>query len=135
MACPCFIPEIRVRAEGRFPLGDAHLGQCGADSKETYSPPEDRQLELCNRGYARGPCERFPAQVVADAYRFSVVEDRGETVRVVWVAEREHSPVEHGVMEFVERIGLAPGADPLTAQAQAFAEGYLRRRGVSKVSG
>src|SRR5215468_2355891 len=104
MACPFFIPENPITADGRFPLGDAYLGRCVA-GEESHFPTESQQRELCNCGYARGRCSRFPVDS-ADAYRFSVVEDLGEAIRIVWVAEREHAPLEHGSVNFPAGSGV-----------------------------
>jgi hypothetical protein len=89
-------------------------------------PSEARQFELCNRGYARGVCECFPAEAAADAVRFSVASEADGRVRLVWVHERDHAPVEHG--ELVCAAGRVEGASGLLeAQARAFAESFRRR--------
>ena len=114
------MPEIPVPAEGRVPLGDAYRGSCHSNPSEAYVPAEARQHELCNFGYARGRCERFHGEV--DAVRFSIAEDQ-----LIWVLEREHSPVEHGVLALDQPARNAV----LTAQARAFVENYRRMAGVA----
>jgi hypothetical protein len=116
VACPYFMPEAPLDAFGRHPLGQAYRGSCHADPAAAIEPPEALQRELCNYGYARGRCDRFPADAVADAVRFSMVEDR-----LIWVTEREHAPVEHGCEP-------PPGDELLAAQARVFVETYRRRR-------
>jgi hypothetical protein len=107
-------------------LGDAYAGVCLARAGEVVEPSESRQVELCNRGYARGACECFPAEAVADAVRFSVVSETDGRVRLVWVRERDHAPVEHG--EVVCAAGQVEGASGLLeAQARAFVESFRRR--------
>ena len=87
-------------------------------------------LERCNLGYARGlAC--FPAECEADASRFSVADDDGDTIAVQWCIERDHRPLRWGTANwnrssggFRERIG-----DPiLRGQLTAHAESYLAAR-------
>jgi hypothetical protein len=94
-----------------MPLGEAYSGLCHAVGE----PSEERRHELCNHGYARGQCEHFPASCLADAVRFSVICE--EPLRLVYILEKDHAPLEHG-----ER---APNAI-VAAQAQAFLASYAR---------
>ena len=109
----------------RLPLGDAYHGLCHAGA-EPFEPPDASQDELCNCGYARGRCDRFPAES-ADAVRFSVVSDDAERVRLVYILEKNHAPTEHGVIEYFRldsRIdGITGGI--LLLQSRAFIESYL----------
>lgn len=143
MACPFFDPQRRLEPGAwthlpRLPLGDACFGFCHA-AGASFTPPEERQRELCNRGYARGLCERFPASGAADAVRFSVVDDRGGRLRVVYVLERDHAPQSHGTLEF--QIAEFPAAeatlpvapDLLLRQARAFVGSYLKSVEDSKI--
>jgi hypothetical protein len=99
---------------------------CLAVPGEVVEPPEARQRDLCNRGYARGLCECFPDGAAADAVRFSVTGEEGDRMRLVWVREREHAPVEHGELVYV--AGQVEGASGLLeAQARAFVESFRRR--------
>jgi hypothetical protein len=107
-----------------MPLGASYLGVCRAagPSGDGQAPPEARQRELCNRGYARGECPCFPPDAPADAVRFSVVSEEPGHVRLLWVHERDHAPVAHGTLSYRDaRIEGAAGL--LAAQARAFWEG------------
>ena len=118
LPCPFFLPETPVHAEGRMPLGDEYRGSCHSNPSEPFVPEEARQHELCNFGYARGRCQRFHGDV--DAVRFSIAEDR-----LIWVLERDHAPIEHGLLAFDQ-----PARDDvLAAQAGVFVENYRRRLG------
>lgn len=130
MACPFFFPESVEAASGwarppRMPLGDIFLGHCCAVPNELMEPPEARQRDLCNRGYARGECSSFPADAPGDAVRFSIIGDDGGRIRMVYVIERNHVPVKHGPLEFAEVLTGAEGV--LAAQARAYVESYRRR--------
>ena len=135
MACPYFVPARRLEFTGwarppRLPLGDPWAGTCHARADETFEPLESQQREVCNCGYARGRCDRFPADAAADAVRFSMREDAGDRLRVVFVLEKEHAPVEHGVLEYTiegARVSGDPVSGALDPQARAFVESYLRR--------
>lgn len=140
MACPFFVP-LRRLDEGpdsgpwlnppRLPLGEAYRGTCLAQPGEPFEPPESAQRELCNCGYARGRCNRFPAGSRDDAVRFSVRIDMAGIVEVVYVFEKNHSPAEHGAFQYQIRearmIGL-PSNLGLEQQARAFLESYLGQR-------
>ena len=138
MACPFFLPLRRVDEADRWvhaprlPLGDFYRGVCRARPGEVVDPDESVQRELCNCGYARGRCERFPLDAAADAVRFSVTGESGDVVRIVYILERDHAPLDHGAMEYRVAEGAFASVDAselLLAQARAFVESYLRRRG------
>jgi hypothetical protein len=133
VACPFFMPIERL-AEGpwthspRVSLGDAYRGVCTASPMEPFiEPPEAAQRDLCNCGYARGRCDRFPGGEAVDAVRFSVISHADGRVRMIYVMEKNHAPHGHGVLEFPD--GDLPSAETqiLTRQACAFVESYLRR--------
>ena len=136
MACPFFVPSRRLEIAGwvrppRFPLGDPFGGACHAQPAEIVEPPEARQRELCNCGYARGRCDRFPGDSAGDAVRFSVTEDIASKVSVVYIVEKDHAPAEHGTLEYLiedARLDGPPISDILVQQALAFLESYLDRR-------
>jgi hypothetical protein len=113
MACPFFLPRVRLDDSAwdpppRMPLGAAWSGVCSLAPSEEI--PEPRLREMCNLGYARGICARFPPDAQADAHRFSF-QSNGE---VVYVIEKRHAPVKHGV-------STGTFADPvLEAQVTAF---------------
>jgi hypothetical protein len=118
----------------RFPLGDPFGGACHAHPAEIVEPPEARQRELCNCGYARGRCDRFPGDSPADAVRFSITDDTPNRLLMVYVVEKDHAPTEHGTLEYLIADARLEGpsiSDVLVQQARAFLESYLRRRAIS----
>ena len=115
----------------RLPLGDPYYGNCVALPADLFAAPEAVQRALCNCGYVRGSCVRFPGDAVADAVRFSVQAGAKGRVRMIYVLEKDHVPVEHGEMEYDASSKELTGRHasvPVEAQARAFAESYLRRR-------
>lgn len=136
MACPFFVPSRRLEIAGwvrppRLPLGDPFGGACHAHPADIVEPPEARQRELCNCGYARGRCDRFPGNTAADAVRFSVTEDTAARLSLVYVFEKDHAPVEHGTLEYSIPDARVDGphiSGILVQQARAFLESYLSRR-------
>jgi len=136
VACPFFVPSRRLDIAGwvrppRFPLGDPFAGACHAQPAEVIEPPETRQRELCNCGYARGRCDRFPGDSAADAVRFSVTDDTAARLVLVYVVEKDHAPAEHGTLEYAIDDARLDGphiSDVLVQQARAFLESYLSRR-------
>jgi hypothetical protein len=129
VACPFFLPGRRLGSGGwnpapRLPLGDAYGGSCQALTASPFDPPEEIQRDLCNSGYARTHCSHFPDNNAADAVRFSVTGDQDGRVTLVYILEKDHAPMEHGLMD-----EAATGAlEPLASQARAFVESYRRRR-------
>jgi hypothetical protein len=116
MACPLFLPE----------LSDSDKGHCAGDPAAII--PADILLRCCNRGYARGFCERA-AGSEADAMRFLVKSHRGGgTVVVAWSIERNHHPLAVGSFEVTETMTTER---PLERQARACAEAYLRQVGAA----
>ena len=132
MACPFFLP-VRMLDRGawtnppRLPLGEPYYGTCVARPSDPFSAPETVQRELCNCGYARGLCDRFPEDSAADAVRFSARSEAEGRVRLVYIVEKDHAPLEHGELEYDGAV-IGHGSELLHAQARAFAESYLRRR-------
>jgi|SRR5579862_8970322 len=112
----------------RLPLSDAFRGMCHARS-EPFEPPERSQRELCNCGYARGRCEHFPADTVADAIRFSILHEQDGVVRLVYIVEHDYAPAEHGTIEYSIAESRLSGqvSEVLAAQARAFLASYVRR--------
>lgn len=87
--------------------------------------------EVCNLGYGRAVCERFPRDSAAsDAIRFHIAKDDGELVKIQYVFERECWPAAHGSIECTVAHGaISTNADEiLRRQAEAFLESYIRRR-------
>lgn len=130
MACPFFDPQRRLDPgawthQPRLPLGDAYGGLCRA--REPFSPEEAHQREFCNRGYARGVCEHFPASRAADAVRFSVAAENDGFLRIVYILEKDHAPLSYGEIELSDKA-CAPDPDLPMRQARAFAESYFKAR-------
>lgn len=136
MACPFFVPSRRLELAGwvrppRFPLGDPFSGACHAQPADIVEPPEAHQRELCNCGYARTRCDRFPEGSAPDAVRFSVTGETVTRLSIIYVIEKDHAPVEHGTIEYGVEDARLEGpniSDVLVQQARAFLESYLRRR-------
>jgi hypothetical protein len=137
VACPFFAPSRRLETTGwirppRFPLGDSFAGACHAQPADIVEPPESQhQRDLCNCGYARDRCDRFPGNSAADAVRFSVTDDTPARLLVVYVVEKDHAPAEFGTLEYNvadARLDGSPLSDVLIQQARAFLESYLSRR-------
>jgi len=116
-------------------LGDSFGGACHAHPAEVIEPPEaQHQRDLCNCGYARGRCDRFPGGNAPDAVRFSVTDDTPARLLVVYVVEKDHAPAEFGTLEYLIADARLDGpviSDILALQARAFLESYLRRRALS----
>jgi len=63
--------------------------------------------------------------------RFSITEDTANRVRVIYVVEKDHAPVEHGTLEYLVDDARLEGpviSDVLVQQARAFLESYFRRK-------
>ncbi len=133
------MPSRRLEITGwvrppRFPLGDPFGGACHAHPADIIEPPEAHQRELCNCGYARGRCDRFPGDGAADAVRFSITDETPAKVALVYVVEKDHAPAEHGTLEYAiddARLEGPPISNVLMQQARAFLESYQRRRAKS----
>jgi len=134
MACPYFFPmEPRAQAgqDAMLPLGDAWAGVCRADPDRPWQPDEAILRPLCNLGYARGSCARFPAADGPDAVRFAVSDDDGACLRIYLVVERDHRPFAHGPLEYSRAKGAfaePPPDETISRQARAYVESYLRRK-------
>jgi hypothetical protein len=92
-------------------------------------------LECCNLGYARGKCARFPDSAAPDAVRFAISGDDNGIVRLRFVVERDHLPLQHGGLEYsVENGSFAGGGlgELLRRQAEAYLESYFRRKDCRK---
>jgi hypothetical protein len=127
MACPFFKPLRRLDSGGwtpapRLPLGGAWAGECVAGGAGELT--EAVQRDLCNCGYARGRCDRFPASAIADAVRFSAIGGHaaGDN-RLIYIFEKDHAPVEHGHIDAGHDL-----REPLASQARAFIESDRQRR-------
>jgi len=133
MACPYFYPVARFETSTwaippRLPLGDPYSCECRAGAA-AFQPEESRVREVCNLGYGRGCCDRFPESATADAVRFHVSKHRGKLIRIQYIFEKDCWPKEHGTLEYASAvISEGPDDEVLRRQASAFLESYLRRR-------
>ena len=137
MACPYFFPvrprdALAGRQNAMLPLGDLWSGECRAEPDRPCEAAETDLRPLCNLGYARGACVRFPAAPeLPDAVRFSVAADEGTLLRLYYVVERNHHPFAHGPLEYATDRGAfnsPPESGNLNRQALAYLESYLRRK-------
>jgi hypothetical protein len=136
MCCPYFSPigqrrEISVRS-AMLPLGDSWDGVCHARSSgDLWQPDEDTMLPLCNIGYVRGYCARFPQEDGPDAVRFVILGDDGCSIRLQYTIERDHYPYAQGRLEFSRDAGALAGTpvtELLARQAEAYIKSYRRRK-------
>lgn len=134
MACPYFFPLARFESNPwaippRLPLGDPYAGECRA-SGDTFQPDETRVRQVCNLGYGRACCDRFPQSSEADAVRFHIAQDAGTPIRIQYIFEKDCWPKEYGAFECANAaVASGPENEILRKQAGAFLESYLRRRG------
>jgi len=131
MACPLFLPGAPL--DGFAPeatsLGELYDGRCSADTGVVVPPGTLRRC--CNRGYARNVCA--PAATSgADAFRFLVKADDGDTVTVAWSTERNHLPLAVGSTAVTATP--ASSAEPLELQARACAAAYRRLAGKKAIA-
>src|SRR5690242_18459010 len=130
MSCPYFHPIEPRTADARaamLPLGGLWAGMCEARPDESCRPEETAVRPLCNLGYARGQCSRFPAEDPGpDAVRFTIRRDEGRLVQLSYVLERNHHPFAHGSLEYSrdsEGFTESPhsgGTALLSRQAEAY---------------
>ena len=115
-----------------LPLGGLWRGVCRATPDRPWAPDSSDAERLCNLGYARGICARFPQDDGADAVRFAINRDDGATLRIYYAAERDHHPFAHGPLEYScasASLADAPAiGEILRAQAEAYAASFLRRK-------
>jgi hypothetical protein len=137
VACPFFDPlEARTptgaQSTATLPLGDAWSGFCCAQPGVPVTPDPAVERQFCNLGYARHSCSRFPASAAAaDANRFTVRRDDGDTIEIYAVVERDHHPAARGPLNWSRRAGAfspAPLDGPFLHQARAYISAYLRRK-------
>jgi hypothetical protein len=72
-----------------------------APGHEGEVPSEAELRDSCNLGYANA-CARLPQDRVWDSVRFAAkpAAVNGSRIQVQYVCERDHRPVEHGVVIF-----------------------------------
>jgi hypothetical protein len=142
MSCPYFYPVQPLGGEADtrtplLPLGNLWSGMCRAVPNQTRAPEESVLRRVCQLGYARGHCLRFPADDSgADAVRFTLSRHEADSLHLYYVLERDHHPFSHGPLEYslvTRRLVQAPASEILARQAEAYAESYLRRKSARAV--
>jgi hypothetical protein len=124
--CPFFLPKEPLQDTGwaippRTPLGALCAGECHAGPS-----PAPADHDLCNFGYARGVCHRFPQNAVADAVRFVILKQAQNHLRIRYIYERAHEPQSHGTLTYSDGcITESEESPPLAAQAAAFARNSI----------
>ena len=119
MPCPYFYPVAASAAGGdpqpaRTPLGRLYDGDCHVNPDHPRAADRKTMRDSCNFGYGQGHCQSFPQDSEADAVRFSLSATR----ELVWILEKNFSPVRHGGMQDADRI--------VRKQAEVFLENYER---------
>jgi len=146
LACPYFMPVTKLENgswphPSRLPLGCGWSGRCTAPGHEQEIPPQNVLEADCNLGYAR-TCGWAPQERIWDAVRFGVQapvahhrsdvsDSTARVLRLTYVCERDHCPVEHGSLEFdlgQSRWVTRHGDDRIQRMAECFLESYLKRR-------
>lgn len=138
LACPYFMPVEKLLNGSwphptRLPLGGGWRGHCTAPQHENETPPQDVLEAFCNLGYATG-CSWAPQERKWDAVRFAVSARRSDTkddsshlIRIGYVCERNHLPVERGDLE-VNAQQLHWVKSHLDPRLQKMAECFLKSR-------
>jgi hypothetical protein len=150
VACPYFMPVEKMENgswphPARLPLGCGWKGYCTAPGHEQQIPAQDVLEAFCNLGYASS-CSWAPTQRAWDSVRFAVNAPPGQDahrkfavrsdepariLRLTYVCERDHRPIEHGELEFdvPTNSWLNPHADArVQKMAGCFLESYLKKR-------
>jgi len=141
MACPFFMPVARLENGGwlhaeRLPLGGGWSGQCTAPGHVGETPSQDELEKFCNLGYAEG-CGRLPRERVWDSVRFAArrmdndAENGTGGIRIRYVCERGHRPIQSGTLEFdaFETRWVKPHHDSrVQRMAECFLESYMEKR-------
>ncbi len=130
----------------RLPLGCGWTGHCTAEGHVNETPTQDILETFCNLGYATS-CGWAPVQRPWDAVRFAVsaptdaglrvrsaISTIGATARLMrlqYVCECNHLPVEHGELEFDlgQEAWVSRHADArIQKMAECFLESYRSKK-------
>ena len=119
MPCPFFYPLAPAPVSAgpppaRTPLGRLYDGDCHADPDCPRTADRNTLKDRCNFGYGQGHCQSFPQDAEADAVRFSL----SAVGELVWILEKDFSPVRHGGIQDADLI--------VRKQAEVFLENYER---------
>lgn len=131
MACPYFEPRSiaasPLHANARLPLIEEYEGLCRV-AAEPFAAPADTQFRLCNQGYPRGGCERFPSDETRSCLRYELLSRSEDIFEVMIIAERDYAPVEWRVVKYSFAAGtVEPEMSDacMRAQLAAFCRAYL----------
>ena len=153
LACPYFMPVEKLQSgawphPARLPLGGGWRGHCTAPGHEGEYPPQESLQAFCNLGYADG-CKWAPRERLCGAVRFAVVapsdldpaehaegrvaggDVQARVLRLMYVCERDHRPLEHGHLEFdlSRQVWLRGHNDArIQRMAECFLEAYLKKK-------
>jgi hypothetical protein len=127
----------------RLPLGGGWRGHCTAPGHSGQLPAPQVLEAFCNLGYA-GDCGWAPMDRDCDAVRFSVAapaiakpssataaELPVRILRLHFVREKNHVPVDHGELEFdlSQASWLRRHDDPrVQKMAECFLDSYLKKK-------
>lgn len=127
MSCPYFEPteptSEPVFRNARLPLIEQYDGFCHAHPELVHSTES-----CCNHGYARGQCERLPAEEKNKAHRFSLIRQGPDELELLFIGEEEYSPVFSRQLHFSVAGNCLKEHDLdccVAAQAVAFCRSYL----------
>lgn len=129
----------------RLPLGGGWRGHCTAPGHEGEFPAQLTLETFCNLGYA-SRCDWTPADRVWDAVRFAVCAPpwrdgssdaaTSGALRLRYVCEKDHRPVESGDLEFdlLHATWQSRHNDPrVQKMAECFLDSYLKIRTQVKI--
>jgi hypothetical protein len=140
MACPYFFPvapdPASAPAHATLPLGDAWSGLCCADPSQPFQPGVETLYPICNIGYARSRCARFPGGDAPDAVRFCIAAETGASLQLYYVVERDHLPLAHGPLEYSRHdatLQPEPAIAAVTHLAKAYVASYFHRQANASV--
>lgn len=122
MPCPLFEPQKKTELAqsplGRFPLLFEFEGACGST---TPKGGDQQHLQICNLGYAKGRCSRFPDDFPVSAVRFHVTAKTAQVLSVLVLEEADHWPYFSYPIKFLIAEGrLDPEIEDRCRRAQIF---------------
>ncbi len=146
MACPFFMPVEKLEGgnwlhPSRLPLGGGWHGHCTAPGHEQQVPSQPTLEACCNLGYASS-CSWAPRERISDAIRFAVIAPRqgprsetshspGTILRLQFVCERDHRPLDHGELAFdlTQSTWVRAHEDSrIQKMAECFVTSYLQKK-------
>lgn len=136
MCCPYFDPvapraRVPTAQTAMLPLGELWDGICRANPLDAITVDDAALGPVCNLGYARDTCSRFPPGDSADAVRFAIAGDaaggsgQSGMVTLRYAVESGHYPLTVGTLECPR--DLEARTDMLASQTRAYLASYRRR--------